>query len=128
MCAAFCRVPGLLAYTASCLCCPQPSGTHPLQFSVSAYPGCVLCLDPFIFPWLHMIRCTQDVAFIGHEIKESAEHEETSWLHLVRKCCLCVGYVTVLDVQHPCLCQPARHAQGSTHTSLQPHFLHSYTH
>lgn len=77
-----------------------------------------------------MIRYTQDVAFIGHEIKESAEHEETSWLHLVEECCLCVltvAYVTVLDVQHPCLCQPARHTQGSTRTSLQPHFLHGVT-
>lgn len=68
---------------------PQLTGTHPLQFCLSAHTSCMLCLDPFIFTWLHMIKYIQDVAFIRHEIKDSSEHEETSWLHLVKEVPVC---------------------------------------
>lgn len=74
-----------------------------------------------------MIEYIQDVAFIRHEIKDSSEHEETSWLHLVKEVPVCAhtcaGYVTVLDVSIPA-CVACQAPLREAHTLQAQCYIH----
>lgn len=143
------RVPFWFRTHAHCMCCfllgaratgftqpavraaPEHAGTRPLQFFLSAHTRCTLCLDPFIFH-----SAPYDQIYTGCGLHRPWDKGfSRAWRAVLAasrwrsaRVCAHVGYVTVLDVQHPCLCWPARHHSGKhTHSSAAPLQARCYT-